>query len=135
VEELSALDVHLKKRKGRRGPMTLQEPRTAAIAIETDAGRAWLPTLLQISRRALLQTGAWAGRTAQTFGSLVAGLMGPAVFSGYVLAFWSLAQNLAWTNTFIFDHGPLSNWFVWLGIAFSVHAAAHILKRHTGVDE
>jgi hypothetical protein len=115
--------------------MTIQEPRTAAVAIQTDAGRTWLLNLLQISRRAVARTGAWAGQTAQTFGSLVSTLMGPAVFSGYVLTFWSLAQNLAWTNTFIFSKGPLSNWLVWLGIAFSVHAAAHILKRHTGVDE
>jgi hypothetical protein len=115
--------------------MRLQEPRTTAIAIQTDAGRAWLTSLLLATRRAVIQTGVWAGQTAQTFGSLVATLMGPAVLSGYALAFWSLAQNLAWTNTFIFKSGPLSNWFVWLGIAFTVHAASQILKRRTHTDD
>jgi hypothetical protein len=115
--------------------MTLPEPRTATIAIQTDAGRAWPISVIQMTVRAAVRTGAWAGQTAQTFGSLVSTLMGPAVLSGYVLAGWSLAQNLGWTNTFIFSTGPLSNWFVWLGLAFSIHAAAHILKRHTHVDD
>jgi hypothetical protein len=115
--------------------MTLQEPRTTAVAIQTDPGRAWLTGLWQAARRAVAQTAAWAGQTAQTFGSLVATLMGPAVLSGYALAFWSLAQNLGWTSTFIFSSGPLSNWLVWLGIAFTVHAAAQILKRRTRIDD
>lgn len=114
--------------------MTLPEPRTAAIAIETDSGRARAVNLIEIGKRVAVRTGAWASETAQTFGSLVATLMGPAVFSGYALTFWSLSQNLGWTDTFVFNKGPLSNWLVWLGIAFSVHSAAHILKRHTRVD-
>ena len=115
--------------------MTLPEPRTATVAIHTDGGRAWLSSVIQTTIRAAVRTGAWAGQTAQTFGSLVSTLMGPAVLSGYVLAAWSLAQNLGWTNTFIFNTGPLSNWFVWLGLAFSIHAAAQILKRHTRTDD
>jgi len=114
--------------------MTLPEPRTATIAIQTDSGRARTVNLVEVAGRVAVRTGAWASETAQTFGSLVATLMGPAVFSAYVLMFWSLAQNLAWTDTFIFNKGPLSNWLVWLGIAFSVHAASHILRRHTRIE-
>lgn len=115
--------------------MNLPEPRTAAIAIRVDAVRAWPASVLQGAVRVAARAGVWASQTAQTFGSLVATLMGPAVFSGYVLAFWSLAQNLGWTNSFVFSSGPLSNWFVWLGIAISVHAAAAILRRHTRTDD
>jgi hypothetical protein len=57
--------------------------------------------------------------------------MGPAIFSVYAFAFWSLADNLGWTNTFVFHSGPLSNWLVWSGIAVIVSLAAGILRRHT----
>jgi hypothetical protein len=57
--------------------------------------------------------------------------MGPAVFSAYAFAFWSLAANLGWTNSFIFTAGPLSNWLVWVGIAILTNVAASVLLRHT----
>ncbi len=107
----------------------MPEPRTTAIAISTETPRT--SELLQSSGTLLTRTGAWATDTAQEFGALVAALMGPAVFSGYAFAVWSLAANLGWTNTFLFTSGPLSNWLVWLTIAIMVNVAASILKKHT----
>jgi len=109
------------------------ETRTTAIAIRTDSPRA--AGLLQATTTIFARTGAWASDTAQEFGALVAALMGPAVFSAYALAFWSLASNLGWTNTFLFSSGPLSNWLVWLTIAILVNVAASILRRHARQPE
>jgi hypothetical protein len=60
--------------------------------------------------------------------------MGPAIFSAYALAAWSLAANMGWTGTFLYKDGPLSNWLIWLGIAILVHVAADVLKRRTRQD-
>jgi hypothetical protein len=60
--------------------------------------------------------------------------MGPAVFCAYAFAFWSLAANLGWTDSFIFSTGPLSNWLVWLGIAILTNLAASVLLRRTQVE-
>lgn len=107
----------------------MPEPTTTAIAITTETPRA--DGLLQTSGSLLARTGAWATDTAQKFGALLAALMGPAVFSGYSFAAWSLAANLGWTNSFVFTSGPLSNWLVWLTIAIMVNVAASILRKHT----
>ncbi len=107
----------------------MPEPRTTAIAISTETPRAG--DLLEGSGSLLTRTGAWATDTAQEFGALVAALMGPAVFSGYAFAAWSLAANLGWTDSFVFTSGPLSNWLVWLTIALMINVAASILKKHT----
>jgi hypothetical protein len=55
--------------------------------------------------------------------------MAPAVLSVYSFAAWSLADNLGWTDSFIFRTGALSNWLVWLALAFLVNSAAVILSR------
>ncbi|MBV8867141.1 MAG: hypothetical protein JO210_17220 [Acidobacteriaceae bacterium] len=107
----------------------MPESQTTAIAITTETSRA--SGLLQTSGNLLTRTGAWATDTAQEFGALVAALMGPAVFSGYAFASWSLAANLGWTDTFPFGSGPLSNWLVWIAIAIMVNVAASVLRRHT----
>lgn len=91
-------------------------------------------SLLQATAIGVAHAGAWAGDTAQKFGALVSDLMGPAIISIYAFAAWSLAADLGFTNTFVFLHGPLSNWLVWLAIALLVHLAASILKRHTRAD-
>ena len=109
----------------------MPEIRTTAIAVRTEPARAWVMGLLQSGGEALVRAGAWAGDTAQQFGALLSALMGPAVFSAFAFAFWSLAANLGWTDTFVFQTGPLSNWLVWFGIAILVSLAASILKRHT----
>ncbi|HEY7306644.1 MAG TPA: hypothetical protein VH601_21150 [Bryobacteraceae bacterium] len=110
----------------------MPEPRTSAIAIQTEPGRA--TTVLQSTSTALSQAAVWAGDTAQKFGALVSALMGPAVFCAYAFAFWSLAANLGWTDSFIFSTGPLSNWLVWLGIAILTNLAASVLLRHTQAE-
>ncbi len=107
----------------------MPETRTTVVAIRTESPK--VAALLQASAGLLSRTGAWATDTAQEFGAVVAALMGPAVFSGYALAAWSLASNLGWTNTFFFSTGPLSNGLVWLTIAVSVNLAASILRRRT----
>jgi hypothetical protein len=61
--------------------------------------------------------------------------MGPAVFSAYAFAVWSLAANLGWTDSFIFTTGALSNWLVWLSLAIAVNVAAGILRRHSQIEE
>jgi hypothetical protein len=75
------------------------------------------------------RAGSWAGETAQQFGTMVSALMGPAVLSAYAFALWSLTASLGWTDSFIFSSGALSNWFVWLGLAIAVHAAAGVLRK------
>lgn len=105
--------------------------RTTAIAIRTEPVRVWLSTVAQFTGSVLTRPVLWAKDTAQEFGGLVAALMGPAVVSAYALAAWSLAANLGWTDTFMFDKGPLSNWLIWLGIAILVNLAASILRRRS----
>ena len=109
----------------------MSESRTSAVALRTEPARAWALAALQTGGVALTRAGAWAGETAQHFGALLSALMGPAVFSGYAFASWSLAANLGWTDTFPFGSGPLSNWLVWIAIAIMVNVAASVLRRHT----
>jgi hypothetical protein len=109
----------------------MPESRTSAIALRTEPARAWAVGALQITGSVMGRAGVWASDTAQEFGTLLSALMGPAVFSGYAFAAWSLAGNLGWTDTFVFSSGPLSNWLVWLAIAIVVNLASSILKRHT----
>jgi hypothetical protein len=113
----------------------MSESRTSAIALRTEPARAWAVGALQATSSVVGRAGVWAGDTAQEFGTLLSALMGPAVFSAYAFAAWSLAGNLGWTDTFVFTSGPLSNWLVWLAIAIVVNVASSILKRHTQAGE
>lgn len=113
----------------------MSESRTSAVAIRIEPARAWAIGALQSTGAALGNAGVWAGETAQQFGAVLSALLGPAVFSAYAFAFWSLAANLGWTDTFLFVAGPLSNWLVWLAIAILVNVASSILKRHTRLEE
>lgn len=114
--------------------MSLHGSRSTAIAVRTEPFRAWTAGLWQSTTDLTAPIGNWASETAYKFGALVSALMGPAVFSAYTVALWSLAADLDWTNTFLFSSGPLSNWFLWLGLAIVLHTAANILQRHTGED-
>ena len=107
----------------------MPETRTSVIAVRPQLSR--VAGMLQSSTTFFERIGSWAGDTAQEFGSLVSALMGPAVFSAYALAAWSLAGNLNWTDSFPFTSGPLSNWLVWFGIAILLNIAASILRKHT----
>jgi hypothetical protein len=126
--QLSAFNVHRKTQKG-----NMPETRISAIAIETEPERT--ATVLQSTSTALSHAAVWASDTAQKFGALVSALLGPAVFCAYAFAFWSLAANLGWTNTFVFTAGPLSNWLVWFGIAVLTNLAASVLLRHTQAED
>ena len=106
----------------------MPEARTTAIAIRTESPR--VAAMMHATTVILNRTGAWATDTAQNFGALVGALMGPAVFSAYAMAAWSLSSNFGWTNNFLFATGPLANWLVWLSIAILVNLAASILRRH-----
>jgi hypothetical protein len=108
----------------------MPETRTTAtaIAITTEAPRT---AALAAAPGVFARIGVWASDTAQEFAAGVSALMGPAVFSAYALAAWSLASNLGWTNSFLFASGPLSNWLVWSAIAVAVHLAASILNRRS----
>lgn len=113
----------------------MAESRTSAVAIRSEPVRTWAIAALQSTSTAWANAGVWAGETAQKFGTLLSALMGPAVFSAYAFAFWSLASNLGWTDTFVFTAGPLSNWLVWLAIAILINVASSILKRHTQFEQ
>ena len=110
------------------------EPRSTAVAIRAENSRSWPIGVLQASLLVLGRIGVWAGDTAQQFGALVSVLMAPAVLSAYSFAAWSLAGSLGWTDSFVFQTGPLSNWLIWLGLAILVNMAASILRRHTRTE-
>lgn len=110
----------------------MPETRISAIAIEREPERT--ATVWDSTGTALSHAAVWASDTAQKFGALVSALLGPAVFCAYAFAFWSLAANLGWTDTFIFTAGPLSNWLVWFGIAVLTNLAASVLLRHTQAE-
>ena len=107
----------------------MPETQTTAVAVRTEP-RAWL-SAVQAVTDGLGRAGAWTVATAEEIGAFLAVLSAPAVFSAYAFASWSLAANLGWTDTFVFEAGPLSNWFVWLVFAIAIHLLANILKRHT----
>ena len=114
----------------------MRENRNAtAIAIDAEQDRALNAAVLHSAGTVLGRTGTWAAETAQKFGALLSALMGPAIFSAYAFAFWSLAGNLGWTDTFVFPRGPLSNWLIWLGFAILINLATTILRRHTQAEE
>lgn len=130
LQKLSASDVHQEEQQGQQ----MSETRTTAIAVRTEAVRNSALGVTQTIGDAVGRLGFWAADTAQHFGVLLSALMGPAVFSAYAFAVWSLADNLGWTDTFVFPTGPLSNWLVWLAIAILVNLAATVLRRHARTE-
>lgn len=107
------------------------EPRETAVAIRVEPVRVWSSEIWQATSGVLTHAGSLAVDTAQRFALVVASLMGPAIFSAYALAAWSLAASMGWTGAFLYTEGPLSNWLIWLGIAVLVHVAASLLRRRT----
>jgi hypothetical protein len=109
----------------------MSETQTTVVAVQTESTRPSIGGVLQTVTGSLSRTGSWAADFAQRFAALLSDLMGPAVFSAYALAAWSLAGSFGWTDSFLFSAGPLSNWIVWLAFAILLNFAASILKRHT----
>ena len=103
----------------------MSEPRSTAVAIQAGSPRSWLPGIQRVTG----QVGIWAADTAQQFGAVVSALMAPAVLLVYSFAMWNLADNLGWTDSFIFKTGAFSNWLVWLALALLVNSASIILRR------
>lgn len=113
----------------------MSEPRvTVATIAPQQPARLTTASVFQAMSLATHNVGVWAGDTAQQFGTLVAVLMGPAVFSAYAFAAWALAADLGWTDTFVFSVGALSNWLIWIGVAVLVHTAASVLKKHSRIE-
>jgi uncharacterized protein YhjY with autotransporter beta-barrel domain len=132
ARKLSALSLHQKFQQGTNNKMS--EPRSTAVALVRAPARAWTAGIVQTTGTTFSRVGLWAADTAQQSASAVAVLLGPAVFSGYAFALWSLAANLGWTSTFPYTAGPLSNWLIWTGIAILLHIATQILRRQTKSD-
>jgi hypothetical protein len=134
-EQLSVSHVHQEC----CGVIQMAEVRTTATAIsvrvEPAPAKVWTTGIFQSLVAGTKDVGSWANDTAQQFGALLAALMGPAVFSSYMFAVWSLADNLGWTDTFVFHNGPLSNWLIWLSFAILINVATSILRRHTFPEE
>jgi hypothetical protein len=116
----------------------MPDSQITALAVSTETVRTPVTGIFQSvfapAAKTLVRSGVyagtWAGEIAQKFGSLVSDLMGPAVFTLYSFAAWSLATNVGLTDTFVFTSGPLANWLIWLGGAILLNVAASILKRH-----
>ena len=114
----------------------MQQFRTvAAVAVRMEPARLWVAGMAQGAAEVFGRVIGWPADTAQQFGSLLAALMGPAVFSAYAFAAWSFADNLGWTDTFVVRHGALSNWLIWFAIAGVINLAASILKRRIEPEE
>jgi hypothetical protein len=109
----------------------MSEPQSTALSVQTETGRGVSVNIFQAAVGASSRISIWAVDTAQQFGSLVSVLMGPAIFTAYAFAAWSLASDLGWTGTFPYESGPLSNWLIWSGMAILTHVAANVLKRCT----
>jgi hypothetical protein len=121
--------LHPNSQQGTNNQMS--ESRITAAALVIAPARAWTAGFVQSANAMFSRAATWSVDVAQQFASAVAVLMGPAVFSGYAFAIWSLAANLGWTDTFPYSSGPLSNWLVWTGIAILLHMATLILRRRT----
>jgi len=113
----------------------MSEPQVPTLVTVAEQARPLSTGLLHVVIGGLRRTIQWAANTAQQLGELLAALMGPAVVCAYAFTAWSLAQNVGWTNTFVFQSGPFSNFFIWLVIASLISLAAGILRRRTQTDK
>ena len=60
----------------------------------------------------------------------LAGLLMPAAFIAFVLAFWRLAADLSYANEFAIPDGLFSHWQVWIGIAVALTYLVVRLNRY-----
>jgi hypothetical protein len=60
----------------------------------------------------------------------LAALLTPAAFTASIMAVWSIAASLNWTNSFAFSTGILSHWQVWLAAAAGLQLFARLLNRY-----
>ena len=57
-------------------------------------------------------------------------LLTPATLMACVLAFWRIAADLSWTNTFAISSGLFSHWQVWMVAAALLHFCSRALTRY-----
>ena len=63
--------------------------------------------------------------------ALAAGaLLTPAAVVACVLAFWRIAADLNFTNSFAIASGLFSHWQVWLGAAVALQLCSRVLNRY-----
>jgi hypothetical protein len=56
--------------------------------------------------------------------------MPPTALAAGVLAFWRIAADLKWTNSFAITSGIFSHWQVWLVAAVALQVCARALNRY-----
>jgi hypothetical protein len=61
---------------------------------------------------------------------VLAALLPPSALAAAVLALWSIAADLNWTNSFAIPSGIFSHWQVWLGTAVALQLCARALNRY-----
>ncbi len=60
----------------------------------------------------------------------VGALLAPATVTAGILAFWRIAADLNWLNTFAISSGLFSHWQVWMGAAALLHLCSRALNRY-----
>ena len=61
---------------------------------------------------------------------LAASLLTMASVSVASLGLWRLGTDLGWAGSFVFSHGLLSHWQVWIGVAVAVQYVAWRLTTY-----
>jgi len=61
---------------------------------------------------------------------VLAVLLPPSALAAGVLAFWRIAADLKWANSFAISSGIFSHWQVWLGAAVALQMCARALNRY-----
>lgn len=61
---------------------------------------------------------------------VLAVILPPSALAAGVLAFWRIAADLKWANSFAISSGIFSHWQVWLGAAVALQMCARALNRY-----
>jgi len=74
-------------------------------------------------------------QTSKRVAQLAAALLSPAALVALVLAWWRIAADLNWTNSFAITTGLFSHWHVWMGAAVLLQLCSRVLNRYGRVKE
>ena len=61
---------------------------------------------------------------------VLAVILPPSALAAGVLAFWRIAADLKWANSFAISSGIFSHWQVWLAAAVALQMCARALNRY-----
>lgn len=61
---------------------------------------------------------------------LLASLAAPCALVAFTMAFWRIAADLHWTNTFLIANGMFSHWQTWLASAAILFLIITLLDRY-----